>query len=175
MFFIVVLYLAIVGSPSACVETPNLQIALAATQHTEQVSVTTADNGQSSTKKTQDPTMQLGFQQHLEHESASKPGDVGPTNAGAKRLVETSLETPRVRQFTITASSGQSTRSYPEAGQTGATRPQEGQAGGHAVTLATDTLWMETEATYSTTQMSIPTTSNRFCPPKVQFFQNITK
>ena len=119
--------------------------------------------------------MQQGFQQHLEHELASKPGDVGPPNTGAKRHVETSLETPRVRQFTITASSGQSTRSYPEASQTRATQPQEGQAGVHAVTLVTATLWKETEATHSTTQMSIPTTSNRFCPPEVEIFQNITK
>ena len=92
--------------------------------------------------------MQQAFQQHLGHESASKPGDVGPPNTGAKRLVETSLETPRVRQFTITASSGQSTRSYPEANQTRATQPQEGQAGVHAATLATATLWKETEATH---------------------------
>ena len=175
MFFIVVSYLVIVGSPSSCVETPNLQTASAATQHTEQVSVNTADTGQPSTKKTQEQTMQQGFQQHLEHELASKPGDVGPPNTGAKRHVETSLETPRVRQFTITASSGQSTRSYPEASQTRATQPQEGQAGVHAVTLVTATLWKETEATHSTTQMSIPTTSNRFCPPEVEIFQNITK
>ena len=175
MFFIVVSYLAIVGSPSSCVETPNLQTARAATQHTEQVSVNTADTGQSNTKKTQEQTMQQAFQQNLGHESASKPGDVGPPNTGAKRLVETSLETPRVRQFTITASSGQSTRSYPQANQTRATQPQVGQAGVHAATLATATLWKETEATHSTTEMSIPTTSNRLCPPKVEIFQNITK
>ena len=119
--------------------------------------------------------MQQGFQQHLEHELASKPGDVGPPNTGAKRHVETSLEMPRVRQFTITASSGQSTRSYAEANQARATQLQEGQAGVHAVTLVTATLWKETEATHSTTQMSIPTTSNRFCPPEVEIFQNITK